>query len=629
MSGARFPADLEVTPEHFANSGWREAIDGAKREGYEEMWRELSRAAEKMMEAGKTAEGKVLWLLADACSMKIKPERHNEPFDPRCYGKDFRSALPVDFTDADMQFFDEVVVSVDDPWLRGRLADLVWLCAKQRNPQHALMAIDAYREMGLDALTWIRGSRDCWGRAIRLARMLGDGAGDRLDEIRDAVLKAFFAASSDDGYLGLWLSDLLADHRLVGRDDFRQIADHLKQLANDLERAGDVHRYRDYFDRAARWYLKDGDSTTSADMTVAFAEGFVREAELRANAEKPSFMAAAHWYEQAVQVYRKIPQSERPRLKANERIDELRSLLNEAGEKSHDEMSLIAVDGPDMSEIIQQVKKAMRGKGLTDALGTFSNLDRVRVETIRDMAVEMINNSVLMGIMPATMVSTDGRIIAKQPGISLGGPNKSDGEDAIWMQMLQCYNMVIGEIALAKILPARDALMQEHQIQEGDFERLCMMSPLIPKDRSRLWGKALSAGYDGDFVTAIHLLCPQIEHMVRTRLKDAGAHTTFLSKEGIQTENGLSTLMAMSEAERVLGPNLSFEIKALFCSAFGSNLRNEVAHGLISIEECHSVQVIYAWWLGFRLVFNTYWRAKEQADEATATEDSTPPEETD
>ena len=580
---------------------------------------QLSAAAKQAMAEGKTAEGKVLRLLADASSMMLKPKRNNEPFAPVCVMEGRRSALPEDFSEAEIAFFAAIVAQVDDIRLRGRLADLTWLCSKPRDPNHALMAIDAYRQLDLDAETWLRDGSECWERAIRLALTLGDGSGDRLIEMRDAILAAFNAATPIDGYLGIWLSDLLDEHRLA-RNDARSIGEHLEKLAKDFQASGYLPRYRDYYDRASRWFHKAGDSAKSAEMIVAFAEGWVREAETRASSDRPSHRVAASFYENAIQVYRTIPRTERGPHKVDERMDELRNLLNEAGEKSLGEMGVISTPGTDISEMIKQAEEAVRGKTPADALDAFANLYRVDVKTIRDSAIQTIKEHPLMGLFPATMISGDGRVVAKQAGTSLGESEAGEDESAIWFQMTRHYSIIISLIVQGNILPALDVLMQEHRLRESDFAGLCMQSPIVPKDRARLWGKALYEGYDQDFVAAIHLLCPQIENMVRVHLKAAGAKTTTLSRQGIETENGLSTLMELPEVEEVLGSDLAFEIRALFCNAFGSNLRNEVAHGLLSFERSQSVYSIYAWWLGLRLVFNTYWNAVRKVNNDDSTE---------
>jgi hypothetical protein len=124
-----------------------------------------------------------------------------------------------------------------------------------------------------------------------------------------------------------------------------------------------------------------------------------------------------------------------------------------------------------------------------------------------------------------------------------------------------------------------------------------------------LIAKALFAGFERDLVTALHLLVPQVEHLVRWHLKSSGVKTTTLSADGVENENGLSTLVDLPEVAKIFGDDLAFELKALFCDAFGPNLRNEVAHGLLDDENCQSAQTVYAWWLLLRMTFNTFWNA--------------------
>ncbi len=116
-----------------------------------------------------------------------------------------------------------------------------------------------------------------------------------------------------------------------------------------------------------------------------------------------------------------------------------------------------------------------------------------------------------------------------------------------------------------------------------------------------------SAGVDYDFHAALYLLAPQLEHLVRVHFKNAGLSTTTLDRVGVENELGLSTLMEDEMASEVLGEDLAFEIKALFCSAHGTNFRNEVAQGLLDAAVANSPDGIYAWWLILNLVFKSYW----------------------
>jgi len=78
----RYPENIDISIEDFRNSNWLAAITDANREDYSSIWQSLSSAARQAIEDKKFKEGKVLWLLADACSMMLKPSSLNEPFKP-------------------------------------------------------------------------------------------------------------------------------------------------------------------------------------------------------------------------------------------------------------------------------------------------------------------------------------------------------------------------------------------------------------------------------------------------------------------------------------------------------------------------------------------------------------------
>ena len=598
------------------------ALSQTSREGYSAMWQSFSAAARSAIEEGRNEHGKILWLLADACSMMLSPSSVNEPFKPYAVFHDRRSVIPDDLTDTDIKFFAEIVGTVDDIWLKSRLSDLVWLKGVPKDKKFALMAIDAYREIPLETNIWIRDGDDCWQRGISLCRMLKSGAGDRLEQMEISIVLAFDTTTIQDGFLGLWLATLLKTNGL-GRKNRSEISKKLKSLAKAFDDEGDLHRARQYFSASSDWYKVIPDVANAAQMTVFVAEGWVKEAIASASSNNPSHMTASSFYENAIQTYRTIPRSERFTHRVTERITELRARLSDSGEKAMGEMGQIVTPGIDISQIVENARKSVTGKSAKDALFAFVNLHSgTKVDELRSGVIERMRQFPMQSLFGSSVMSADGRVIAKRPAMSLQAESTENDEIAIRAEMIRDYGIFVNIEVQGQIWPALEVLLLEHRLRETDFVELANQSPIVPKERIRLFGKALFAGYERDFVSALHILIPQIEHMVRVHLKQAGAQTTNLDKNGIVSENGLSTLMDLPKVAELFGKDLSFEIKALFCDAFGSNLRNDMAHGLLDEEAFHSANSIYAWWLGLRLVFNTWWSTAHQNTSTRALLDS-------
>lgn len=448
--------------------------------------------------------------------------------------------------------------------------------------------------------------------------MLKTGAGDRLEQMETLIIAAFNAATQADGFLGLGLANLLKSNGL-GKTHQAVVSSKLETLARELNEKGDLHRAREFFSATAEWYKAVPDASKAAEMTTLVAENWVKEAIAQVTANTPSYMVAAGFYENAIQTYRTIPKAQRAIHRVDERIGELRTKLNEAGEKSIDEMGVIRTPGIDITQLVENSRKSVSGKPPLEALLAFANLHQgENVERLRASTLARMEQSIIQRLVSATTMSRDGRVLARRPSMSLASKPTTEDEIAICAEMVRDYGMLVDLVVRANILPALGALLLEHRLCENDFIELTRNSPVIPKDRVGLFGKALFAGYDRDFVTALHLLIPQIEHMVRFHLKQAGAKTTNIDKNGIQNENGLSTLMDLPEVDQVFGKNMAFELRSLLCNPFGSNLRNELAHGLLNEDMCYSSSAIYTWWLALKLTFTAWWSnlpASESCDE--------------
>jgi hypothetical protein len=603
----RYPVDLKVSADDFVNSDWKAVLEPTTRKGYPAIWQAYSSAAREATEKGRDKQCKVFWILADACSMMLTPSSLNEPFKPFAVMRDRRSVMADDFHESDIAFLKEIVNTVDHNFLKARLADLVWLKSTPRDVSFALKAIDAYRSIPLDVETWIHDGKQCWERALSLAHILGKGSGERLEQMEAVILDAFNNSTAADAFLSLWLANLLIQNGL-GRASSAQVANKLELLAHGFTNDTDQDKARKYFLAATDWYKQSSNADKAVEMTVHAAECCVKEATHRISTDVVGHIVASSFYENAIQMYRLIPRAKRAAHRVDERIEELRVKLSSSGQQSLEAMGVIRSPGVDISDMLQIARDAVTNKSTMDALRAFTGLHRgANSDELRQDVMKKMRQYPLQSLFVSSTFSRDGRVIAKRPSLSLSGDLTEEDETAIRAEMVRDHGILVNIVVPGYILPALDVLILEHRLRESDFIDLALQSPIVPKDRAGLFGRALFAGYDRDFVTASHLLIPQIEHMVRTHLKQSGAQTTNLDKNGIENENGMSTLIDHPNAEGVFGKNVIFELRALFCDSNGPNLRNELAHGLLSEDGCNSVFAVYAWWFALRLVFLAWW----------------------
>ena len=605
-----------LTLDDFEACGWKAALQEVDIPGdYYSLSKAFFGAANQAVKEERQTHGKVLRLLADVCSMDLSPDSVNQPYKPIVVGSDGRSSMNLnDLTDEDINFLASIVDSIDNSSLKARLADLIWLLQKPRKVKFARLAIDCYRSIPLEPEIWQRDGRKCWLRAINLARTKGIGTDEHKTEIEASIVAAFMAATAMDGKFGLELANLLLSSAF-GKDDSASIGSRLEILGGELKSQGKLPMALEYLRASAEWHSKSGNDLKWAEMTAAVAEGWVEQASSHELSDPPRHSNAASCYERAIQIYREIPGTQRETYRVNERISDLRKHRHESLKESLDQMSTIRSRGIDLSQIADSARKEVMGKSSNEALVSFVNLRPiVNVETLRDSVKERLTHSPLLSMISRTALSRDGRIIKNVPG---------DDEEAIYAdEMIRDYRRNVKVDVRGIIVPALEALLLEHRFCVDDFIDLAMLSPLVPSGREFLFGTGLFAGCDYDFATAIHTLTPQIEHMVRIFLKHEGVSTTRLDEDGVETEKGLASLIDEPEAEEILGPDLTYEIRTLFCEPTGPNLRNLLAHGMLDDNASQSPYAVYAWWLTLMLVVNSVGDASDIDTETSEYESS-------
>jgi len=621
MSNERYPQDLVITVDDFRNSGWRKSIENAGEHGYSSYWDSFSKAARNAMENGAVATGKVLWLLADTCSMMLKPESLNETetFQPLMVIQGKRTAIPEDFSESDLSFFESILPEAEDYRLKARIADILWFVKNPRKVEYALNAIDSYMQFPLGAEDLLKDGKEAWQRAIRLALILKRGAGDRIQKIRDSIFSRFQTADFSDIFYALWLSDLLEIAHLE-EERSSDVAAKLGTFAQNAKDAQNGHCAREYFEGAIRWYKRIGNDSAVYRLYVEIAETWVSEAEQRSSGDNPSNMVAGHFLECAIQTYRKIPKKERAAYKVDERIEEIRKRMNRANKLALDEMSVIETPGIDISSSIEASRNHVAGRKFPEVLLAFANIHPgTKVDEIHESANKNMQHSIVRHLCTSTHMTRDGRVAAKSLGVSFDDADSPEIQQTIWQEMIQSYEISIGLAIQANIIPALQVINAEHRLTEDILLSLCRSTHVIPMGREGLWAKGLFYGFEGDFVVSTHLLIPQLEHLVRTLMKQSGIKTTTLDSKGIETENGLSTLLDNPDIEKTMDRNLLFEFKALLADSIGPNMRNEVAHGLLEADGAMSVYAIYLWWLCLRLVINSIpWKRPNNTEENKA-----------
>ena len=151
------------------------------------------------------------------------------------------------------------------------------------------------------------------------------------------------------------------------------------------------------------------------------------------------------------------------------------------------------------------------------------------------------------------------------------------------------------------IEPLRKLVLQQHTIEKSQLLPFCQNSPFVAPSQEALYAQGLYEGLQGNFVSTTHLLVPLIENSLRCLVNQHGIETSQL-KNGLQEEFPVSRLLELPVLTEVWGDNQTKDLKAILSDRSYANLRNRVAHGLMSAEDYRQPVTEYLWWTALRLV---------------------------
>jgi hypothetical protein len=111
-------------------------------------------------------------------------------------------------------------------------------------------------------------------------------------------------------------------------------------------------------------------------------------------------------------------------------------------------------------------------------------------------------------------------------------------------------------------------------------------TPLIHKDRKTFFLEGINAHFEKDYLKAIHVLVPQVENMLREllRVMHIPRSKRVRNKPGITELKTMGDILRDARLADSLEDDLLFFLNHLYIEKYGLNLRNDLSHGIASLE---------------------------------------------
>ena len=577
----------QFTLDDFQQVDWQEALDNcAKKEcfAYSEAFRAKTREAQS---SGDERAEKVFRVLAEISGYHFTPSDMHQPFDAlRIEG--MRTAIPDDLGSEGAEILQQFAPNIAEPELRARVADVVWVV--KRDFKSAVLAVNAY----LESATKVQ-DPDQWPacakrieRALRLSMLLNnEELFNKVVRHIETVLEEY--QGTDPLFLSAKMMDLLLEFKAGDSNTCMDIAE---TAATRAEAEKNWRRARKYWQLKAKWCERAEQTDHRDTALIRAAETHVSEAEQRTSGDNASYLAATFHLRSAIEAFRRIGRQRK-------RVDELHNHLLEYEKKAVKEFKPITGEIP-IEEIINETNKRISGKTLSDAILTLVLLVKSpEIDKLHKQADELIQKYPLSHLFETVVTDRDGKTVGRKPPMISSDPETAAKAKRHEMFTLASQHRMINVHGV--IEPARRRIVLEHNITNRDIVEIVTNNPFVPPEHEAIFAQGLCAGFQEDYLSATHLLIPQLENSFRYVLAQHGIRTSKLDQYGIQEDLNLDEILRLPEFDVIFSADIGFDLRGLLVERSGPNLRNRMAHGLMPYGEFYSVSAVYLWWLTLRL----------------------------
>jgi Domain of unknown function (DUF4209) len=489
---------------------------------------------------------------------------------------------PHAISDEAKAYFDRQLNTPCPPLIQARYADFLfdqkYTAGMHRPIDYATLAVNAYIDAARSALPEADLTIDAAIFLLRAAFVAASVQQDTLiDAVRIAVVDGL-GQLRDEGRFRFTIEltrALLTLGRKVPRQDLELAADILQKGARIEHEAGRYYAERPFLGALVdtRKALKDTVGAREAERMIA--ESYEADANARGVA---SHLAAAAHLEDAIEIYQ--------RLRMPRKTDELLRRIREQYQAAENDFGQIEVRGAiPRAEVDRLYDVRLAPLSLDEALHALG------AEPSLQPSYRLAEEKAQQAAQIAPLASMAARTIIRDDSPTRRVQDATERYRAIvqrqFLFIVNLTGIVIG-ILLERL--EREKGLNAQSL--GDyFERWPLMDPRhVPFLR-----RGFERYYADDYISASHILTPQVEGVLRSLLWQQGLVVTGLTRDakGIDADT-LSGLLRRQDVKDALGPgdDLWRYLDTVLSAQDGLNLRNDIAHGLVKQAQATKVACV-------------------------------------
>lgn len=313
-----------------------------------------------------------------------------------------------------------------------------------------------------------------------------------------------------------------------------------------------------------------------ADYYLEFAEKIFKK-------DIQGALRAVNFYQKGIMLYRNNGESDKADA-AHKRLVEIQKEIPKI-------MVPFSVE-LEIKGVIDNLKANMEGLSFEECVIRLTQMFVFeKQEDIKKRVIEEFKDNPISHLFGKSLINAQGQTVLALHPLDIHDPEKDPK-----LMELHMYQNALEKQKVAGDIWVKNALIiirDKFVIDKSMVEFLVKDNPIIPDGRERIFQSGLYMFLNGDYYEALHILAPQVENLFRNIAREVGGLTVTLEKDGSSMEKVLSSILSLPELVDCYDNDILFTFRGLLNEQAGANIRNEIAHGIISEYACSTGVCLY------------------------------------
>lgn len=529
-------------------------------------------------------------LLANICSYQINYWAISLP---ESLNKDYSSK---ELDNEDIVLLDNILNLLEHKELKAKIYHLLFLKRKKKNIQDLTQAMDLYFIENLDHKD-IHSSLEKLSMILLLGNLAHKTTQNSYVKTKELLVNLLQERKVTEPFLALHILDLINRRNIESKENIVLWAEEIsEQLRSSTEYLKAILSLK-----IALNNLHPSEKEKISIINRKIANYYIETARCETGFRAASFLL------NAINTLSQIKDTRQERLALYEEMRDyqIESILD---------LQFVETEPRDITPLHKEVENI-----LSNSKHWFDMLFRISCCITNIAKIEELKKQELKAGQNISDILFGNRVYIDHQGINMdvgNVPNTIDfGEISeqdkqnLWSKIIERMK-IHHQISCVSIIKALDILNTTYTISYKDILDLCTNHPFIPQGHEEFFTKGIYYGLQGDFLTANHLLVPQIENSLRHLLQLRAEEPTTLHGNNEQERDGLNSLLDNPEIIKMLGIDGVIHIKTILLDKRYPSLRHSIAHGFINSSFFSGTGSVYMWWLVLRIImlpFRDYW----------------------